>query len=52
MDTPGAVAAPDDIPDQGVAWHYGDPFAEQRIAAWPWSTARTGNCSPSRARTG
>jgi folate-binding protein YgfZ len=32
MDTPGAVAAPDDIPDQGVAWHYGDPFAEQRTA--------------------
>jgi folate-binding protein YgfZ len=28
----GAVAAPDDSPDRGVAWHYGDPFAEQRTA--------------------
>jgi tRNA-modifying protein YgfZ len=32
LDAPGAVAAPDDLPDQGVAWHYGDPFAEQRAA--------------------
>ncbi|TWP43386.1 folate-binding protein YgfZ [Lentzea tibetensis] len=31
--SPGAVAPPDDLPDQGVAWHYGDPFAEQRSAA-------------------
>ena len=29
--TPGAVAA--DIPDVGVAAHYGDPFAEQRALA-------------------
>ena len=28
----GAVAAQDDSPDHGVAWHYGDPFAEQRTA--------------------
>jgi hypothetical protein len=28
----GAVAAQDDSPDRGVAWHYGDPFAEQRTA--------------------
>jgi len=33
MDTPGAVAAPEEDPDQGIAWHYGDPFAEQRVAA-------------------
>ena len=32
LDSPGAVAAPDDLTDQGVAWHYGDPFAEQRAA--------------------
>ncbi len=32
MNTPGAIAAPDDSPDHGVAWHYGDPFAEQRAA--------------------
>lgn len=30
---PGAVDAPDDHPEHGVAWHYGDPFAEQRAAA-------------------
>ncbi|MDF0528418.1 folate-binding protein [Tsukamurella sp. 8F] len=28
----GAVPAPADSPDAGVAWHYGDPFAEQRAA--------------------
>ena len=32
MSAPGAVAAPDASPDAGVAWHYGDPFAEQRAA--------------------
>jgi folate-binding protein YgfZ len=31
--TPGAVAVQeDDSPDTGTAWHYGDPFAEQRSA--------------------
>lgn len=29
---PGAVPAPEDNPDHGVAWHYGDPFAEARAA--------------------
>lgn len=28
----GAVAAPADGPDQGIAWHYGDPLGEQRAA--------------------
>lgn len=33
LSVPGAVAVPeDDSPDAGVAWHYGDPFAEQRSA--------------------
>jgi hypothetical protein len=31
--TPGAVAVQeDDSPDAGTAWHYGDPYAEQRSA--------------------
>jgi folate-binding protein YgfZ len=30
---PGAVPPPDGAPDQGVPWHFGDPFAEQRAAA-------------------
>lgn len=30
---PGAIPPPDDSTDAGVAWHYGDPFAEQRSAA-------------------
>ncbi|HKN98588.1 MAG TPA: folate-binding protein [Pseudonocardiaceae bacterium] len=31
--TPGAVAVQDaESPDAGTAWHYGDPFAEQRAA--------------------
>jgi folate-binding protein YgfZ len=29
----GAVAIPEDSPDAGVAWHYGDPYGEQRAAA-------------------
>ncbi|SMD06898.1 hypothetical protein SAMN05660733_03843 [Lentzea albidocapillata] len=33
MTLPGAVPPPDDSTDAGVAWHYGDPFAEQRSAA-------------------
>ena len=33
LDLPGAVAPPDGSPDQGVPWHFGDPFAEQRAAA-------------------
>ncbi|WP_307851759.1 folate-binding protein [Williamsia sp. CHRR-6] len=28
----GAVPAPDDSPDAGVAWHFGDPLGEQRAA--------------------
>ncbi len=28
----GAVATPDDHPEQGVPWHWGDPFGEQRTA--------------------
>ena len=31
--TPGAVPADPSGPDAGVAWHYGDPFAEQRALA-------------------
>lgn len=30
---PRAVAPPDDHPEAGVPWHFGDPFAEQRAAA-------------------
>jgi len=33
LTAPGAVAPFDDAPDQGVPWHFGDPFAEQRSAA-------------------
>lgn len=29
---PGAVNSPSDSPDTGTAWHYGDPFGEQRAA--------------------
>lgn len=29
---PGAVAAPEGHPEEGVPWHFGDPFAEQRAA--------------------
>lgn len=32
LDLPGAIPPPDDSPDPGVAWHYGDPFGEQRSA--------------------
>lgn len=34
LNLPGAVPVPEDpgSPDQGVAWHYGDPFGEQRAA--------------------
>lgn len=32
LELPGAVAAPDDSPDAGVPWHFGDPFGEQRAA--------------------
>src|SRR5260370_33843782 len=31
LTSPGAVEAAE--PDSGVAWHYGDPFAEQRALA-------------------
>ncbi len=30
---PGAVPGPPEGPDAAVAWHYGDPFGEQRAAA-------------------
>jgi tRNA-modifying protein YgfZ len=33
LGVPGAVPPPDGSPDQGVPWHFGDPFAEQRAAA-------------------
>jgi folate-binding protein YgfZ len=33
LDEPGAIPAPEGDPDEGIAWHYGDPFAEQRAAA-------------------
>ncbi|NYH78840.1 hypothetical protein FHR84_002165 [Actinopolyspora biskrensis] len=32
LELPGAVPAPDDSPDSGVPWHFGDPFGEQRAA--------------------
>ncbi|PXY31425.1 YgfZ/GcvT domain-containing protein [Prauserella muralis] len=32
LDRPGAVAAPETHSEQGVPWHWGDPFAEQRTA--------------------
>ncbi|MFR9750791.1 YgfZ/GcvT domain-containing protein [Nocardia sp. 004] len=33
LSAPGAVAAASGSPDAAVAWHYGDPFGEQRAAA-------------------
>lgn len=33
MGLPGAVPPPDNTPDPGVPWHFGDPFAEQRTAS-------------------
>lgn len=33
LDLPGAVPPPPETVDQGVAWHYGDPHAEQRRLA-------------------
>ncbi|WP_436492769.1 CAF17-like 4Fe-4S cluster assembly/insertion protein YgfZ [Actinokineospora sp. HUAS TT18] len=33
LDLPGAIPPPDESVDAGVAWHFGDPFAEQRAAA-------------------
>lgn len=32
LHTPGAVAAAPGSPDAAVAWHYGDPFGEQKAA--------------------
>ena len=32
LQAPGAVAAPDEDPELGAVWHWGDPFAEQRAA--------------------
>ncbi|WP_141807528.1 YgfZ/GcvT domain-containing protein [Nocardia bhagyanarayanae] len=33
LSVPGAVAGPPGTPDATVAWHYGNPFGEQRAAA-------------------
>lgn len=33
LDLPGACPAPEGSPDEGVAWHYGDPHGEQRLLA-------------------
>ena len=33
LDVPGSIPAPDDHPEAGVPWHWGDPFAEQRTAS-------------------
>ncbi|WP_067492335.1 YgfZ/GcvT domain-containing protein [Nocardia ignorata] len=33
LQTPGAVAGAPGSPDAAVAWHYGDPFGEQKAAA-------------------
>jgi tRNA-modifying protein YgfZ len=33
LELPGAIAPTEDSPDQGVPWHFGDPFAEQRASA-------------------
>ncbi|MRH92497.1 folate-binding protein [Nocardia sp. SYP-A9097] len=32
LQVPGAVAGPPESPDAAVAWHYGDPLGEQRVA--------------------
>ncbi len=32
LDVPGSIAPPEAHPEQGVPWHWGDPFAEQRTA--------------------
>ena len=32
LDVPGSIPPPDDHPEAGVPWHWGDPFAEQRTA--------------------
>ncbi len=33
LDVPGSIPPPDDHPEAGVPWHWGDPFAEQRTAS-------------------
>lgn len=33
LDLPGAIPPPADYPDQGVAWHFGNPHVEQRRLA-------------------
>jgi len=33
LDLPGACPPPEGSPDEGVAWHYGDPHGEQRMLA-------------------
>ena len=32
VDVPGSIVPPEAHPEQGVPWHWGDPFAEQRTA--------------------
>lgn len=32
LELPGSIPAPEGHPDEGVPWHWGDPFAEQRTA--------------------
>jgi tRNA-modifying protein YgfZ len=33
LEAPGAIPPPEGTAEQGVPWHWGDPFAEQRTAA-------------------
>lgn len=33
LQLPGAIATPEEHPEHGTVWHWGDPFAEQRAAA-------------------
>lgn len=33
LQVPGAIATPDEHPEVGTVWHWGDPFTEQRAAA-------------------
>lgn len=35
LDIPGAVPPNDEVYDQGIAWHYGDPLREQRFLSEP-----------------
>ncbi len=33
LDVPGSIPPPEEHPEAGVPWHWGDPFAEQRTAS-------------------